>query len=551
VRFHGKLTRGWVLEPTEEIPDRILTVDEVVSPVRMFDASGLGLARWLAERYVAPLAAVIDRMVPPRVASEEGVAGDATPAPRPDPRRARWSSYDRGGDLAAALRRGDGAFVLRPIADDEAGAAVDAVAECVGSGRRAIVLTPEAVPVPATARAVAEAFPGRVAMFLGGGRRARYRTWLDLVEGRYEVVVGTRPAVFAPLDGVGLIYVSRESHPALREDRAPYYHVREVAMERARRERAVCVLAALCPSSESAALGLPEVAPSRRRWPKVEVVRPGREGRAPRVVQALKQARRAFVFAPVPGYGVAQVCRSCTAPAACASCGGMLRLAEGQVRCVVCEASGVCADCGAADFGIRRGGAERVEEWAAVVADVPVTRPARPRLPRASGEIVVGGPEDVRDLGAGGLDLVAVLDADRAARRPGLAATERALTTWMEAVAWALPDGRAIVQASHPSDAAVQALVRGNPDRFHRRERARRAEAGFPIGMPTFRVLGDARLEAEVDGLGAATALVTALGGRTVCLLALEPGRVPAFGATMRELAVRGVVDRVEAEPHL
>jgi primosomal protein N' (replication factor Y) len=441
--------------------------------------------------------------------------------------------------------------VVRPAPLDEVGLAVDAVGECLGSGRRAIVVVPEASPVPATASALQEAFGERVAMFVGGDKRARYRMWLDIERGRYDVVVGTRPAVFAPARDLGLVYVSRESHPALREDRAPYSHVRDVALERARRQDAVCVLAAICPAVETSALGLAVVVPRGRSWPKVEVVRPGTEGRAPRVVEALRRARRAFVFAPVPGYGVAQVCRSCSSPAACAACGGLLRQSEGEVRCIVCEAPGACAVCGARAFGIRRGGVERVEEWVSKIAAVPVTRPAKPRLPKAAGEIVVGGPEDVRDLGRGSLDLVAVLDADRAARRPGLAATERALATWMEAVAWAMPDGRAIVQASHPSDPAVQALVRGNPDRFHQRERQRRTEAGFPVGAPTFRVIGDERLEAEIDGLGARTALVTGLGGRTVCLLALEPDRVSAFGAAMRELAARGVVERVEAEPHL
>ncbi len=535
----------------------MLPVQRLVSPVRFFDERSLGLARWLSERYVAPLATVLDRVVPPRVASEEGErSGEPTSVEvRPDPtapRPARWGAYERGTDLARTLRSGGtGGYVLRPIADDEAGVALDAVAACLAGGRRAIVLVPEATPMPSTARLLREAFGDRVAMFVGGDKRTRYRTWLEIAEGRFDIIVGTRPAVFAPVADLGLIYVSRESHPALREDRAPYYHVREVALQRVRREGAVGVLAALCPSTETAALGLPEVAPRERRWPKVEVVRPGTEGRAPRVVHALRDARRAFVFSPVPGYGLAQVCRRCGSPAACASCGGVLRQTEGAVRCVVCEAPGVCAGCGASDFGIRRGGAERVEEWVSAVANVPVSRPARPRLPRAGGEIVVGGPEDVRDLGPGGLDLVAVLDADRAARRPGLGAMERALATWMEAIAWALPAGRAIVQSSHPSDPGVQALVRGNPDRFHERERRRRTEAGFPVGMPTFRVLGDERLEAEVEALGASAALVTVLGGRTVCLLALEPGRVPAFGAAIREMAVRGVVDRVEAEPHL
>jgi primosomal protein N' (replication factor Y) (superfamily II helicase) len=311
------------------------------------------------------------------------------------------------------------------------------------------------------------------------------------------------------------------------------------------------VLAAGCPSTDTAALGIPDVAPRARRWPQVEVVRPGPEGRARRVREALGQARRAFVYAPTPGAGIARVCRVCGAPAACASCGGMLRLQAGEVRCTVCGSPGRCASCGATDFGIRRGGAERVEAWVRAIANVPVARAKSPRLPRERGEILIGGPEDVRDLGPGGLDLVAILDVDPTLRRPGLAARERALAIWMEAVGWARPSGRAIVQTADPAEPVVQALVRGNPDRFHVRERARRMEVGFPVGMPVFRVVGDARLAAELESLRAQTSLVSALGERTVCLLALEPDQVPAFGSWMRDLAARGVVERVEAEPHL
>ena len=162
-----------------------------------------------------------------------------------------------------------------------------------------------------------------------------------------------------------------------------------------------------------------------------------------------------------------------------------------------------------------------------------------------------GGPEEVRDLGVGELDLVAVLDTDAAARRPGLATRERALAMWMEAVGWARPAGTAIVQSSHASDPAVQALVRGNPDRFLAREQEARAAAGFPVGSRVFRVVGTAELSDALDEHRPITSLITTLGDRTVCLLALEPGRVPAFGRAMRQLAGTGVVERVEAEPHL
>ena len=547
---------------------------KVVSPVRYFDATQLELARWMAERYVAPLATVLGAMSPPRVAGEEeqrhaeesleaggGASLLPSAAPRSQPqgpsgdsaahRPPLWPAYIRGADLAAALRRGDGGFVVRPAPEDEQLLVVEGVRLCLQGGRRAIVLVPEASPMPATTTALVDAFGERVCVFAGGDARARYRTWLAIGDGAFDVVVGTRPAVFAPVADLGLIWVSRESHPGHREERAPYYHARDVAIRRAHHAQGVCVLAAACPTSEAAALGFPVVAPAGRRWPKVEVVRPGTEGRAPRLVHALREARRAFVYAPVPGYGVAQVCRACGAPAACAACGGMLRAASGAVRCVVCEALGRCGACGASSFGIRRGGAERVEEWVGRVAGVPVARVVRPRLPKRTGEIVIGGPEAVRDLGSGALDLVAVLDADLAAKRPGLAARERSLAIWMEAVSWTRLDGRAIVQSSHPSDPAVQALVRGNPDRFLAREHERRAASGFPVGAPVFRVVGTDELEPAIRQHDPITALLTSLGGRTVCLLALEPARLPAFGAAMRSLAATGVVERVEAEPHI
>ena len=557
VPFHGRASRGWILGATTDVPARTLAVKKVVAPIPFFDERRLALYRWMSERYVAPLATVIGRAVPPRVASEEvawasGRPGAETIDAGPGPTSV-LAGYRGAEDLLGAITRGDGAYVVRPAPEDEQACAVEAVAACIAGGRRAVVVVPEAVPLPATASSILEAFGDRARAFVGGDKRARYRAWIEIAMGRFDVVIGTRPTVFAPIDRLGLIYLARESHPAHREDRAPYYHGRDVALTRARLERAVCVLAAACPSAEASALSLPTIVPAGRRWPPVEVVRPGPAGRAARLVRALASAKRGFLYSPLPGWGVAQVCRVCGEPAACASCGGMLRAAAGAVTCVVCGAAGRCRSCGASSFGVRRGGAEHVEEWAGRAAGVPVHRirdGETPRLP-AGDEILVGGPDDVRDLGTGDLDLVAILDADLADRRPGLAARERSLSTWMEAVGWARPRGRAIVQASSPGDPIVQALVRGNPDRFHADERARRRDAGLPVGAAVFRITGNAGLEDELGSFSPSILLVSSVEGRTVCLLALDPGRVPALGERLRELATDGVVDRVEAEPHL
>ncbi|MEX0756206.1 MAG: hypothetical protein WD556_14005 [Actinomycetota bacterium] len=561
VAFHGRKVRGWVLGPAGELGKRVLPVRARVSPVRTFDEHLLELARWISQRYVAPLASVLGRLTPPRVVSEEQewtglVATDRGTDLPPTPPAGPWDAYREGARVRTGLDEHRGAFVVRPMPEDEATIVVDAVGRTLAGGRRAIVLVPEADPVPFTATAVLEAFGERAALFAGGSKRMRYRRWLEIAAGRYDVVVGTRPAIFAPLPRLGLVAVARESHPAHREDRSPYYHVRDVALARAELEGAACLVSALAPSVETAVLEAVRVEPSQRRWPPVEVVRPGPEARAPRLTASLRRSRRAFLYAPLPGYGIAQVCRACHEPAACAACGGVLRAEQGRVRCVVCGRDGECASCGAKSFGLRRGGAEHVEEWAGRAARVPVRSASADPSALASlagdDQVVVGGPESVKDVGPLGLDLVGILDADLASRRPGISALERALTTWTEVAAWAAPQGgRVIVQSSRPNDPAVQSLVQGTPERFHRAERARRAEAGFPVGAAVFRVVGSDELPAALEALAPITFLASRQGEQAICLLALEPDAIARFGARARELAASGVLERVEAEPHL
>jgi primosomal protein N' (replication factor Y) len=462
--------------------------------------------------------------------------------------------YRNGSGLLDALAGGGtGTFVVRTAPGEDADIAVECVGAALAADRSSIVIVPEVDPLPDTAAAILDAFGERVVRYFGGDRRTRYRTWLEIARGRYPVVVGTRPAVFAPTPNLGLVLVAREHHTLLREERAPYFHVREVAVERARISGAVCALASVMPSMEALAIARVDVEPARGRRPPVEVVKPGVEGRANRLVRAIREARRAFLYEPVRGYGTARVCRSCGAPASCAACGGMIRAERGTLRCTVCEAPARCVSCGGEDFGIERHGAERVAEWTRGVASVPVRHlgPEDPPRPPHEREVLVGGLDAVKDFGALDLDLVGILDADASLRRPGITARERAVSAWAEAAAWAAPNGHVVVQSSRPNDHAVQALVTGRPERFARVEAPRRAAAGFPVGAPVFRVVGSAELESELSRVPHHTLLVTALEDQTVCLVAVDPADVAALGELLRRLARRGVVTRVEAEPHL
>jgi primosomal protein N' (replication factor Y) len=564
VPFHGRTVKAWVLGPAEDVPPRVLEVRRVLSAVSVFRPSDLVLYRWVADRYLAPLAAVIERAHPPRVAAEErGAAGESAPIRSGDVDRV-LGRYGSGPELVEASREGSGVFVCRPLPEEEARACVEAVACCVAGGRDAVVLVPEAEPLPATARAVMKAFGEAAVLFVGGEPRQRYRTWLDLLAGRYRVVVGTRPAVFAPVRRLGLVWVNREAHPGHREERAPYYHAREVAQARARLEGATCVLSALSPSAAAAALADDGAAVTvraartaeRAAAPIVETTRPAEEDRSARLGSLLRRARGAFLLVSRRGYGVARVCRTCGEPARCGVCAGPIVVRRGRPACGVCDAEGRCATCGGMTFGVERGGAERIQEWAAGLTGRAVGRvdeAGESILPEPGG-ILVGTASAVKDYGPLRLGLVAVLDADRARRRPGLAAAEQVLATWFEAAAWAGPreaGGRVLLQTRDPADPAIQALVRSDPWHFHRAERPRLAEAGFPPGSPVFRLRGTAAIPEALRPLDPVTLLVSGSGDETVCLVTVRPADLEGFRERVRGLAEDQTVSRVEAEPQL
>jgi primosomal protein N' (replication factor Y) len=578
VPFHGRIVKGWILGPAAEMPaGRLSPIRRVFGRTRFFDGSMLRLFRWMSERYIAPLSTVIERSHPPRVVSEEAATGrrhvarggpaerqtrEAGGNPGLNSRRSTSDLLARYGGAEAILRPGVTTW-LRPLPAEEVDVCLAAVEDCVASAKRAVVVVPEADPVPATAAAVLERFGDAAAAFLGGDARTRYRTWLDIQEGAFDVVVATRPGVFAPTGDLGLIWVSREVHPGHREERAPYYHVAEVASARARIHGAACVLAALSPSVETAAAvgsGVVAVArPSRRlerdASPLVETASPEAEDRSARLGRLVKDATSAALIVSRRGYGVARVCRSCGEPAACAICRGPIVAEAGKAVCRVCRADGACSNCGGRTFGVERGGAERIAEWAAHIAGVPVDSPREGHgNGPAAARILVGTAAVVKDVGPRSLDLVAILDPDRALGRAGFHAGEQALATWMEAAAWAAPKargGRVLAQTRHPGHPAIQALVRWEPMSFLLAEAAKRADAGFPPGHPLLRVEGAAALPDELPRAGGGVVVTRTQGDRTVCLTTVRPEGLARFRGEILRLIDAGIVIRVEAEPQL
>ncbi|MGI8588542.1 MAG: replication restart helicase PriA [Chloroflexia bacterium] len=115
-------------------------------------------------------------------------------------------------------------------------------------GIQAIVLVPEIALTPQTMHRFAGRFPGRVALLhsrLSAGER--YDQWRQIRDGRFDVVVGSRSAVFAPLPRLGLLVLDEEHEWSYKQDNYPYYHTRDVALQRAALTGAVVILGSATP----------------------------------------------------------------------------------------------------------------------------------------------------------------------------------------------------------------------------------------------------------------------------------------------------------------
>jgi len=132
---------------------------------------------------------------------------------------------------------------------------LQAIADTIASGKTALILVPEISLTPQTVARFKRRFAEiqhKVAVLhshLSGGER--FDEWHKIVEGNAKIVIGARSALFAPLQNLGLIVVDEEHEGSYKQDTAPRYHARDVAVVRAKIEGCVVVLGSATPSLES------------------------------------------------------------------------------------------------------------------------------------------------------------------------------------------------------------------------------------------------------------------------------------------------------------
>jgi primosomal protein N' (replication factor Y) len=171
-----------------------------------------------------------------------------------DPTRALTGEQDAALERLAALATGDlKVALLHGVTGSGKTEVYLRLADRVcRAGRQVLLMVPEIALTPSVAALFRSAFGTRVAIqhsALSDGER--HDQWQRIRRGDVDVVVGTRSAVFAPLPRVGLIIVDEEHDGSYKQEEAPRYHGRDVAIVRASREKALVVLGSATPAMET------------------------------------------------------------------------------------------------------------------------------------------------------------------------------------------------------------------------------------------------------------------------------------------------------------
>jgi primosomal protein N' (replication factor Y) len=418
--------------------------------------------------------------------------------------------------------------------------------------RGAIVLVPEIALTPQLVTRFRARLGERIAVLHSGlGDPQRHAMWRALRRGELRVAVGARSALFAPVHNLGLICVDEEHDGSFKQEEGVRYHARDMALLRAHRAGAVCVLGSATPSLSSVALAqggrleilkLPARARATALLPKVEIVDLTKVGPGPggdkllsltlfrALEEALKRGEQSILFLNRRGFSPSLICGSCGKLLKCPNCSVSLTLhrSKGEsLQCHYCDylvaVPKACAECGAARLIEEGSGTERIE--ATLKLALPAARVARLDRDVAAGakseavldrvregevDILVGTQMVTKGHDLPNVTLVGVLNADSALSMPDFRASERTFHLLVQVAGRAGrgdTPGRVLIQTRQPAHPAIAFALRHDVAGFIEQELRDREEVGFPpfsrLALVRFDAVQEGHALAECERIAA------------------------------------------------
>ena len=407
---------------------------------------------------------------------------------------------------------------------------LQAIAHAMAQGRGAIVPLPDIALTPLTVDRFRSRFadrPEKVAVLhssLSDGER--YDEWHRIRSGEAQIAIGARSALFAPVHHLGLIVVDEEHEPTYKQDEAPRYSARDMAVLRGRLEPCAVVLGSATPALESYAnakngkyryADLP-IRVDDRRMPSMRIVdmriEAQREGKPhlfsgeliEAILARLSRVEQTMIFLNRRGFSASLICPECGYVAECTHCSVGMTYHKARAR-LVCHICGDekpvpvrCPECKSEAFRYAGAGTEKIEEvMRKLFPKATIERMDSDTMRRKNAhrdvlgkfrtgkiDILIGTQMIAKGLDFPNVTLVGVVNPDHALHMADFRAGERVFQLLTQVAGRAgrgETAGEVIVQTYTPHHPAIQAARRMDFEGFCDQELAFRKELGYPPYM--------------------------------------------------------------------
>lgn len=523
--------------------DQIRDVDQVLDDLPAFSASWLALAQFASRYYQRSLGEVILPVLPNglrKPAAYLGKRAAGGPVARADRKKrppaitAVSSPIVLNAEQQFAVRQicasnGYSPYLLHGITGSgKTEVYLHAALRFLQQGRQILMLVPEINLTPQLETAVRARFadlvaPEEIAIFHSGlADGERLKAWADAQRGKLKVLLGTRMAIFAPLDNPGLIIVDEEHDASYKQQEGLRYSARDLAVWRAHHAGIPLVLGSATPSLETWHHALSgrytrlvlEQRAKTRYLPQIRLV----DTRKAKLVQGfeagvlgaigdrLERGEQSMVFLNRRGYAPVMHCAACGWVSQCSRCSvhTVLHRNPGsgyQLQCHHCgfqsRVPSICPDCGNQDLQPLGRGTQRVEEF--LQETFPAARIQRidadstrlkgsalrlfDQVHTGNIDILVGTQMVAKGHDFKRLGLVAVLNADSMLFSADFRAPERLFAQLLQVAGRAgrhAEGGQVLIQTGYPDHTVYQTLLNNDFPAFADDLLAERQDTGLP-----------------------------------------------------------------------
>jgi primosomal protein N' (replication factor Y) len=510
----SKITKGVLLgESSSPPPGRIKELTEISGDSPALGTGILKLLGWMADYYLAPAGVVLKYTVPAEIFS------------RTRPRKKGGESGAKVRAVIADIPRTDVSLITESLSTRRyhtflihAPSSVyeySAASLLLGSTRNVVVLLPEVAHADFLFRALRSPLRERACLLHGEMPKGRRSENMEgIASGKYDIVIGTRPALFTPLKDISLLLVLHEHSDSYRLDEGFRYQLRDVAVMRGFLERCTVVLSSSTPSVNSYFNALSNkytlVSPeSREKRPKIRTADMRFEKKAGKNISKtvydaarkhVREGKKIMFVVNRRGYSTLVLCNECGHTEDCSRCRIPLVMhnKERVLRCRYCgqerNVPDQCSRCGSFKLELLGSGAQRVQEDIENLLGVPVyrfdsdavrkraeIRKMRGRLEGEGAKVVVGTKMMTKHLGISEtFSMAAVLGSDATMNLPDFRADERAFMELSSILELVGSGGELIIQTRFPEKSLFRRLKEGDYLTFVKEELALRKALLYP-----------------------------------------------------------------------